>query len=141
MRRNIKVVQINGFRGLFIAMFVISCLIAGFIAFPAFLAMMAWNYIAIKTGSFNSINYAGGALLWGIIAFSIFIFNKKKFIVSFNAQQELSDEEVKEVISKIKSKTLNNSILIPKDFQNDNNNIKKETIEEVKEIQTENSEN
>lgn len=103
MRRNLRVIQINGFRGLFLTLFIISCLIAGFIAFPAFLAMNIWNYLAVKTGSFSSINFYGGILLWAIIAFSVFIFSKRKFIVSFNARQELTENEIKDAISKIKS--------------------------------------
>lgn len=106
MRKNLRVIQINGFRGLLVSLFVISCLIAGFVAFPAFLTMYVWNYLALKTGSFPTLAFGEGLLLWAIIAFSIYIFNKRKFIVSFRAQQELSDEEVKEVISKIKSKTI-----------------------------------
>lgn len=130
MKKNLRVVQINGFRGIFIALFVISCLIAGFIAFPAFLTMNAWNYLASKTGSFPFINFTEGVLLWAIITFSIFIFNKKKFIVSFNSQQELTDDEVREVISRIKSQPLSKHLLLPKDF-----NIQKENNEEVKEAQ------
>lgn len=102
MKRNLRIVQINGFRGLFITLFIISCLIAGFIAFPAFLAMNAWNHLAVKTGSFPVISFYGGILLWAIIAFSIFVFSKRKFLVSFSSKQELTEEEVKDVMSRIK---------------------------------------
>lgn len=103
MKRNMRVIQINGFRGLIVAFFVISCLIAGFIAFPAFIAMHTWNYVALKTGSFPVLSFAGGTLLWAIIALSIYLFNKRKFIVSFNSHQELSEDEIRNVISKIRS--------------------------------------
>lgn len=114
MKKNLKVIQINGFRGIFMALFIVSCLIAGFIAFPALLTMNLWNYLATKTGSFPPIAFGEGVLLWAIITFSIYLFNKRKFIVSFNAQQELSEDEVKNVLSRIKSQTHN--ILSPKDF-------------------------
>ena len=107
MKKNLRVIQINGIKGLFITLFIISCLVAGFIAFPAFLTMNAWNYFAAKTNAFTVLNFGEGVLLWAIITFSIFIFNKKKFIVSFNAQEELTEDEVKKVISKIKSQTMN----------------------------------
>lgn len=103
MKRNMRVIQINGFRGLVVAFFVISCLIAGFVAFPAFLAMHTWNYVAIKTGSFPALSFVGGTLLWAIVALSIYLFSKRKFIVSFNSHQELSEDEIKDVISKIRS--------------------------------------
>lgn len=139
MKKNLRVVQINGFRGIFVALFVVSCLIAGFVAFPALLAMNAWNYVAVKSGAVNLLTFGEGVLLWAIIAFSLFIFNKKKFIVSFNAPQELTDDEVREVVSKIKSQT-NNHVILPKDFQKDIN-ISLEHKEELQEAQSEKKEN
>lgn len=134
MKKNVRIVQINGFRGLFITLFIIACLAAGFVAFPAFLSMHVWNYLATKTLSFPTISFAEGLLLWGIILMSIFIFNKRKFIVSFNSQQELSDEEIKSVITKIKERAVNHKIIMPEnitpsnieknDLKQDNNEIK-----------------
>lgn len=137
MKKNLKIFQINGFRGLFFVIFVVVCLIAGFIVFPAFLSMSIWNGLVLKTGSFPQINFLQGLLLWGIIVFSIFLFNKKKFIVSFSAKQELSDEEVKEVISRIKSQTIDRSTLIPKEFQKE----LKDVNQEIKETQLEQKDN
>lgn len=117
MKKNLKVIQIRGFKGLFMALFIISCLIAGFIAFPAFLSMNAWNYLCSKVTSLPEINFFQGLLLWAILAFSAFIFNNKKFIVSFNSEQELSEDEVKQVISRIKTQTLEKHMLVPKDFK------------------------
>jgi len=102
MKKNLRIVQINGLRGLLLTLFIISCLIAGFIAFPSLLTMNVWNYLAAKSSSCPFINFYQGALLWVIIAFSIFVFSKKKFIVSFGAEQELNENEVKNVVSKIK---------------------------------------
>lgn len=136
MRKNLRVVQINGVRGLLLTMFIISCLIAGFIAFPAFLTMNIWNYLALKTGSFPVIGFFEATLLWAIITFSIYIFNKRKFIVSFNAQQELTEDEVRDVVSKIQSQSMNNHMILPKDFSNST-----EKLEEKKEVQPEPKEN
>jgi hypothetical protein len=116
MKKNFKIVQINGLRGLLLTFFIFSCFIAGFIAFPAFLTMNTWNFFAFKIGSVPSITFYEGLLLWAIIVFSIFVFNKKRFIVSFNASQELTEDELKNVISKIKSQTFNPNILPPEEF-------------------------
>ena len=105
-KNNVRVIQINGLRGLLLTLFIISCLVAGFAVFPAFLTMNAWNFFAIKSTSFPQINFQQGLLLWAIIAFSAFIFSKRKFIISFGAEQELSENEVQKVVSKIKE--LNN---------------------------------
>ena len=134
MKKNLRVVQINGLRGIFIILFVVTCLIAGFIAFPALLIMHTWNYLATTTSSFPSIEIGGGLLLCAIIIFSVFVFNKKKFIVSFNSQRELTDDEVKEVVSKIKAQTFATQILQSKD-------LKIKEIDEIKEVHTETKEN
>jgi hypothetical protein len=129
MKKNLRVLQIKGFRGLFITFFIISCLIAGFIAFPSFVLMSAWNYLADKITSLHIINFWGGLLLWGIIICIMLIFNKKRFIVSFNTQKELNEDEMKEIISKIQSQTMNRSVLLPKNYNNQNE--KKEEPEEI----------
>jgi hypothetical protein len=146
MKKNFRVIQINGFRGLFLAIFAISCLIAGFIAFPSLVAMHTWNYLATTTGSLPLINLGEAILLWAIILFSIFIFNKKKFIVSFNGQQELSDEEVKEVIAKIKAQKNNLQSLHSKDLNIQNiakteDSAEKTELPEIPVLQGENKEN
>jgi hypothetical protein len=92
------------------------------VAFPSFLTMNAWNYLAAKSTSFPLINFLEGILLWAIIAFSIFVFSNRKFIVSFSAQQELSENEVQNVVSKIKK--LNNG----KNPNNLNPEIKEEEV-------------
>jgi len=109
MKKNLRVVQINGFRGLLLTIFIVSCLFAGFAIFPAFVAMNIWNFLALKTSSFPLINLGEALLLWSIIAFSAYIFNKKKFIVSFKDQEELTEEEMKNVISKIRAQGLNHN--------------------------------
>lgn len=141
MKKNLRVVQINGFRGLFLSLFIVSCLIAGFIAFPSFLTMNGWNYIAAKTGSMPLINYWQGMLLWAIIVFSLYISAKRKFIVAFNSQQELTEDEVKEVVSKIKSQAFEHHILSSKDFPETLKAQKELKEEELKESQPETKNN
>jgi hypothetical protein len=101
-KNNVRVIQINGLRGLLLTLFIISCLVAGFIVFPAFLTMNAWNFFAIKSTSLPQLNFQQGLLLWAIIAFGAFIFSKRKFIVSFGAEQELSESQVQRIVSKVK---------------------------------------
>lgn len=145
MKKNLRVIQINGFRGLFIAFFTVSCLIAGFAAFPAFLTMTAWNYLSVTTSSFPAINFGEGVLLWAIIAFSIFIFNKKKFIVSFNAQEELSEDEVRDVVAKFKSQTINHKISqdlqLPKMNSSIDKDFESKVTDEQKEVQAKHNDN
>lgn len=105
MRKDVKVIEINGFRGIILALAIVACLIAGFIVFPGFLAMSVWNYVAIKIPAIPPLCLLQGVLLWGIAVISYMIINNKHFMVSFKAPTELSDEEIKEVMNKIKMET------------------------------------
>lgn len=140
MKKNLRVVQINGFRGLFLSIFIICCIIAGFVVFPAFLTMNIWNFIAIKTGSFPAINIGGGILLLGIIVLTLYLCSKKKFIVCTNSQQELTEDEVREVVTKIKSQAIKHNILLPGDFP-PNHNCKNEKAEDLTKAKAETKEN
>ena len=102
MRRNAHVIQISGFRGILMAIFVVSCLAAGFVGFPAYVAMHAWNYTA-NFIAIPSIGYLQGLLLWAIIAITVFIINdRKKFLVAFSPKSQLSDKEMKKIMERIK---------------------------------------
>jgi len=126
MKKNLRVIQINGIRGLFLAFFIVTCLIAGFVAFPAFVTKFFWNYLSLRTGSFPAINFSEALLLWAIVSFSVYLFNKRKFIVSFNSQQELSEDEVNAMVSRVKTQAMKNSVIMPKEF-----NIENEIKDEV----------
>lgn len=116
MKKNrLRVLQIRGFRGLLIALFFVTCLIAGFIAFPGFVTMNLWNYFSDKTDLIPTINFYGGTLLWAIVIMSVFVTKKKNFAVSFGAPQELTEVEVKEVISKLKAQDNLHSSMVVKD--------------------------
>ncbi len=115
MKRKTKVIQVSGLRGIFLMIFIAACLAAGFIAFPAILAMHAWNYFANMI-AFPVINIYQGLLLWAIIAISGFIINdRKKFLVAFKAPDRLSDEDMRKLMERVKmqaqAKALNSMIL------------------------------
>ncbi len=100
MRRNAKIIQINGFRGLLTALFIITCLAAGFIAFPGFVAMNIWNYFA--GSNVPQINLYQGILLWAIIFLTYFIATKQRVAVSFATPKELNEEELKTLMERVK---------------------------------------
>jgi len=102
MRKNINVIQIKGIRGLILAGFVVSCLAAGFIVFPGWVAMNLWNIISSYTLSIPAIGLIQGVLLWGIIAALYFLLRKEKVVVCMKSPQGLSEEELKAVFADIK---------------------------------------
>ena len=100
MRKNTKIIQITGIKGILIELFVLTCAIAGFIAFPGLVAMNVWNYFAKDV--VPTINLYQGILLWGIIALIYFIANKQSFSVSFETPKELNEEELNMLMERIK---------------------------------------
>lgn len=120
-RNNTKIIQIAGFRGLFMALFIGTCLAAGFIVFPAKAAVYMWNYAAVNYFSIPSINLYQGILLWAIIVLVCYIANNKKVVISFAQPAQLSEEEVKCLMERIKvqakAKQLNTMILKSEEFK------------------------
>ena len=115
MRRKTRIIQISGLRGILMVLFIASCLAAGFIAFPAFVAMHIWNW-AEAYAAIPAINIYQGLMLWAIVAISVFIINdRKKFLVAFKAPDRLTDEEMKKVLERVKlhsqAQALNSMIL------------------------------
>lgn len=115
-KRKTRIIQISGIRGILTAIFVAVCLAAGFIGFPGLVAMHLWNYAASFMYSMPVLNIYQGILLWAIVGISGFIINdRKKFIVSMKAPEELSDEEMKKLMERVKiqsqAQMLNSMIL------------------------------
>ena len=115
MKKRTRIVQVSGLRGILMMIFIASCLVAGFIAFPAFVAMHLWN-LAASYLLIPAINIYQGLLLWAIIAISGFIINdRKKFLVAFNAADRLTDEEMRQVLERVKlhsqARAINSMIL------------------------------
>ena len=111
MKKKLNVIQIKGVRGLILAGFVVCCLTAGFIVFPGWLGMQAWNLVSVNTGAMPAIGLIQGILLWGILAVSYFIFRKEKVVVCMKTPQGLSEDELKAVFADMKKQSLEDPIL------------------------------
>lgn len=105
MKKKLRVIQINGFRGICFALAIVSCLFAGFVVFPGYVAMNIWNFISIKTMLFPTLGLLQGTLLWGIMVVSYMILKKRHVMICFKNPTELSDEELDEVMERIKMET------------------------------------
>jgi hypothetical protein len=97
-----KIIQIEGIRGLITAAFVGVCLFAGFVMFPGLVAMSLWNKYLVNLYMFPEISLFQGVLLWGILTISYCIVTKNKFALSFRNTPELSDEELSSIIKSAK---------------------------------------
>lgn len=103
MKRNAKIIQISGFKGILTALFIVTCLAAGFIAFPGFVAMNIWNHFAGYT--VPQINIYQGILLWAIIFLAYYITNKQQVAVSFASPKELNEAELNLLMERIKQQS------------------------------------
>ena len=111
MKKNLNVIQIKGVRGLIMAGFIVTCLAAGFIAFPGMVCMHLWNYLANYTGAVPTIGLIQGILLWGIMAATYYTFRKDKVVVCMKSPQGLNEEELKAVFADLKKQSETDPIL------------------------------
>ena len=89
-----KVVKIDGFKGILAAVFMGVCLFAGFVIFPGMVAMHLWNKYLVNLFMFPVLNLLQGVLLWGIVAITTFILAKDEMPISFQETKGLSDNEL-----------------------------------------------
>lgn len=98
-----RIIQISGLRGILTIVFIATCLAAGFVAFPAIVAMNAWNWVA-KFIAIPTINIVQGLMLWAIVAISGFIINdRNKYLFSYCPKSELSDAQIQRILENVKT--------------------------------------
>lgn len=102
MKKNFNVIQINGFRGLVTALGVVTCLAAGFIVFPGIVMKSIWNVISSYTGVVPQIAMLQGVLLWAIMVIGYLTFRKNKMMIEFKSANDLSHDEMNEVMQRIR---------------------------------------
>lgn len=124
-----KIIQIDGIKGLITAVFIGVCLFAGFVIFPGFVAMHYWNKYLVNLFMFPELNLFQGVLLWAMAAVSYSIVSKNKLPVSFKSTPELTESELNSIIktAKITSKMRMMNDIISK---SDKVDIKKSTCED-----------
>lgn len=78
MKRKIKVVEINGFRGILVIVYAIICAFAGFILFPAWSLMQLWNMLGTYIYNLPQMNLMHGFMLYAILILLYFATNSHK---------------------------------------------------------------
>jgi len=85
MRRNIKVVEINGLRGLLAVAFMVVCAGAGFIVFPAWALMSVWNFISNNIYYLPKMNLLHGFMPYAIFVLIYFATRKRKSFIGISS--------------------------------------------------------
>ena len=135
-----KIIQINGFRGLLAVAIIGICLFAGFVVFPGLVSMHLWNKYLVNLASFPVIDLFQGTLLWGIAAVSYFILTKGENPVSFKRVNELNNSEVNNIIRQAKIqaqiKKLNREIQKTDKFEKNTDNLLNINNKDLSDIKT-----
>ena len=83
MKNKCTIIQISGLQGFLLVSFLILCLAAGFIVFPAWCCQHAWNYLAGFVSNMPVMHLKHGAMLWMIIVLVVYATFFSKLKVAF----------------------------------------------------------
>ena len=114
MKRNYNIIKISGLKGVIFAIFIVGCLIAGFLTFPGWVCMHIWNFVAGLFSEMPEMNLLHGCIMWCIIALSVYALNQGNFSISVGGApvSTPSEERIKEILRQVHEK---NSNIIPLD--------------------------
>ena len=105
MRKNAKIIQISGFRGLIFIAFVAVCLVAGFVVFPGLVGMCLWNTFLTQYLNLPVINIFQGILLWSIVALIVYLSGSGRSVVQMKKTAQLSESELSDLMDRIKKQS------------------------------------
>lgn len=109
MNKKINVIKINGFKGILLAVFIIGCLIAGFLIFPGWVCKSIWNFTAQYFSVMPSMTLLHGSMLWLILALSTYALNKGKLSISIGSSpiptyREYNEARINDILRQISEK-------------------------------------
>ena len=105
MRKNAKIIQISGLRGLIFIAFVAVCLVAGFVVFPGLVGMCLWNTFLSEYLNLPEINILQGILLWSIVALIIYLSGSGRSVVQMKKAAQLNESEIRDLMDRIKTQS------------------------------------
>ena len=100
----INLIKTYGFSWLVLVLFVVICVVAGYIVFPAIVLTHTWNFIVTAAKILHTINIFQGILLWGIIAITLYITTNEKFKLSYGEGRINYKNGVKQIIKEARKK-------------------------------------
>ena len=102
MKKNFKVITINGIRGILAVIFIALGLIAGFIISPGWVCMTVWNHYLSDSTIVSSMNLFQGIVLWAIIALTLYALNGKHQLIGFGNYPSLSRDQIRDIMNRAK---------------------------------------
>ena len=99
MNKRGRIIEIRGFKGLMLAIFIGCCLITGFTVFPGYIAMNIWNFLSKYTSVLPTMHLLHGVMLWAIIFLLWYAFSGKQFAIHFGCDP--TEERLQELVEQI----------------------------------------
>ena len=103
MKRKVKVVEINGLRGLVVVAYAIICAVAGFILFPAWVLMHLWNMLGTYIYNLPHMNMLHGFMLYAIFVLFYFATNSHKTCFGISSMN-LSKTHISSIMNDMEDK-------------------------------------
>lgn len=122
MKKNFKIIHINGISGLIAVFFIAVCLFCGFVIFPILGLKAAWNHGLSPYSKIPTIGLFQSFLLWAFITLNLVAFFKNKVSIKISNEDVLKDPELKNMLKNVQT----NTVIEPSET--------KETEEEQQEI-------
>jgi len=111
MNKNFKIFQIHGLSGLLLIGFALTGLFCGFVLFPVWAVMIAWNNIVFSIYHGPSINYIQASMLWAIVIICVYLTLKNSISVKIHTvSKEMDDTEINEFANNIEETEQNEKI-------------------------------
>jgi hypothetical protein len=102
MNKNFKVIQISGLSGILLVGIIFTGIFCGFMLFPIWVVMMAWNVAIASTFNAPVINYVQAALLWSAIILVLYILLKNSISIKIQKEDYFEQRDIKDIINEIK---------------------------------------
>ena len=103
MKRRVKVVEINGLRGIIVVVYAIICAVAGFVLFPSWVLMHLWNFLGTHIYSLPQMNLIHGFMLYAMLILMYFATNSHKTCFGISSAN-LTNSHIASIMNDIEDK-------------------------------------
>lgn len=104
MKKNIKVIEINGLRGMLVVLYGLICAFAGFVVFPAWALMSLWNLCSVYVYNLPKMSIIHGFMLYVVFVLFYFATKSHKSCFGILSATDLSKSNIAAIMKDIDDK-------------------------------------
>ena len=101
MKKDFKVIQIHGLTGLLLVVFLGTGLFCGFVVFPVWLLMSAWNVFITDVFKMPEIGYTQAGMLWAFLVLLLYASFKNSFSMKIQKGNDIDTIDIGAVINEV----------------------------------------